>query len=108
MAKGSLAKEAVTKRIAQAFGEDYIGEVDKKLYVWAIENGEKIQIAIAMTCPKVPVQTDGTVFVDNGGAYDFENMAVTTTASANNNKEPLVISMEEKKNISNLITKLGL
>ena len=41
--KGALAKEAVAKKIAEAFGSDYIGESDKKLYVWGDENGEKIQ-----------------------------------------------------------------
>ena len=47
MAKGAIAKQVVINKIAEAFGADYIGEVDKKLYVWADENGEKIQIAIA-------------------------------------------------------------
>lgn len=42
MAKGAIAKEAVAKKIAQIFGADFVGEFDKKLYVWAEENGEKI------------------------------------------------------------------
>jgi hypothetical protein len=42
MAKGNIAKGEVVKRIAAAFGTDYIGEFDKKIYVTAMENGEKI------------------------------------------------------------------
>ena len=31
-AKGSVAKEKVINKIANAFGEDWIGEVNKKYY----------------------------------------------------------------------------
>ena len=34
-AKGTTAKINVQNKIALAFGSDYIGEVDKKIYVWA-------------------------------------------------------------------------
>ena len=40
--KGTAAKAEVTKRIAAAFGTDFIGEFDKKIYVTATENGEKV------------------------------------------------------------------
>lgn len=33
MAKGSIAKEVITKKLKEAFGSDFIGEVDKKIYV---------------------------------------------------------------------------
>jgi len=55
MAKGQIAKDNVESIIAAAFGENYIGTVDKKIYVWGDENGEKVQVAISLTCPKTPV-----------------------------------------------------
>ena len=55
MAKGAIAKENINARIGEAFGEDYIGVFDKKIYVWADDGGERVQIAIAMTCPKTEV-----------------------------------------------------
>ena len=42
MAKGQIAKTQVADRIAKAFGNDWVGEYDKKLYVWATENGERL------------------------------------------------------------------
>ena len=45
MAKGAEAKANVVKKIQAAFGADFIGEYDKKVYVWSQENGEKIQIS---------------------------------------------------------------
>ena len=37
MAKGALAKENVIARLREAFGEDFVGVVDKKVYVYADE-----------------------------------------------------------------------
>ena len=31
MAKGSIAKEAIVRKLAEAFGEDFLGEYDKKI-----------------------------------------------------------------------------
>ena len=45
MAKGQIAKDYVAKKLAEVFGEHYLGEVDKKYYVEAPENGEMVQIA---------------------------------------------------------------
>ena len=42
MAKGSIAKDAVVEKIAEAFGEDFLGSYDKKYYVRAKENGQYI------------------------------------------------------------------
>lgn len=53
MARGTLAKENITNRLKEVFEEDFIGEYDKKVYLWADdEGGERIQVALAMTCPK--------------------------------------------------------
>lgn len=58
MAKGAEAKANFIQRIKTALGADYIGEVDKKYYVWSTENGERVQLAIALTCPKTPVAAE--------------------------------------------------
>ena len=42
MAKGAIAKEVITKKLKEAFGADFIGEVDKKIYIQAPENGEMV------------------------------------------------------------------
>ena len=55
MAKGTIGKQNVINKIKAAFGADFIGEYDKKIYVWTQENGERIQIALSLTCPKVQV-----------------------------------------------------
>lgn len=102
MAKGQIAKDKAIEKIAQAFGRDWIGVYDKKAYVWSEENGEKVQIAIALTCPKVPVGA-----VDTGSnALDFENMGATIAAPTE--FKPAEISDDERKNINDLMAALGL
>lgn len=106
MAKGAEAKANVVKKLQAAFGADFVGEYDKKVYVWAQENGEKIQIAISMTCPKNPVGVVNPASMDFGGDLDFENMGAPVVAQTN--FEPAEISDEEKQTVADLMAKLGL
>lgn len=100
MARGTEAKNEVIKKIQSAFGADYIGEVDKKIYVWSKENGEKMQIAISLTCPKTPV---GVVSI---GDRNFEDDAAPIVAATS--FEPAEITAEERENILSLMEKFGL
>ena len=106
MARGNIAKDLVEKKIIAAFGADYVGTADKKIYVQALENGEKVQIAISLTCPKVPITVDNTVQI---GDYNFEDSTLTTvTTSAAGGFIPAEISDEERANVAALMARLGL
>ena len=67
--RGEGAKNNVVKKIQEAFGEDFIGIRDKKIYVNAIDSpsNEKLQIAITLTLPKVTIDTvvEDTNFEDS-------------------------------------------
>lgn len=99
MAKGAQAKINVTNKIANAFGEDWIGEVNKKLYVWADDGGERVQISIALTCPKTPVDAPDKNFVPDNDWSEDETPP---------QKKTVEITDEEKKNIADLMERLGL
>ena len=105
-ARGTVAKENVIKKIAAAFGSDAIGEFDKKYYVWANDGGERVQIAIALTCPKTNIEVAENVVADSGD-WDFSDNAPITTKVAVSNAPPAEITEEEKENIANLLLKLG-
>ena len=102
MAKGNEAKKNLINKLIAAVGPSvYLGEYDKKYYFWSEENGEQIQVAISMTCPKNPVA------VIESDELNFEDI--------NENKEihpvkfePAEITQEEKDKIAELIEKLGL
>lgn len=91
--KGTLAKETVTKKIQEAFGPDFLGIVDKKLYINVKENGENVQIAITLTCPK-------------------ENLEFATAPEAQTTSQVTPVSTQftpqEKETIEELMRRVGL
>lgn len=111
MAKGNIAKQEVINKIIAAFGDDYVTTIDGKVYVWAKENGEKLQIALSLTCPKNLVgETKPTkvsmAAMDFGGSggWDFEAMDNTTTVPQKSTE----ISQQEIDNLEVLMARLGL
>ena len=107
MAKGNDAKEKLINKIITALGSDYVGCFDKKYYFNSEENGEKVQIAISMTCPKTPVGAEMMDFkAEPGDSLNFEDMSAAPIAGGKTNTAE--ISDEEKKNIAELMARLGL
>ena len=104
MAKGAVAKENVTKILAEAFGSNFIGEYDKKYYVWAQENGEKVQIAISLTCPKVAVEVSAAPIT---GDFNFEDDAPAVVVAAGG-FQPAEITDDERDKVRDLMKALGL
>lgn len=103
MARGSQAKSKIAEKIKNLYGADYVGESGGKYYVYENDGGEKIQIAISLTCPKNPI---GTVDMSNafGDGLDFEAEPVL----AQTKFEPAEITEQEKDNLKALMDRLGL
>lgn len=104
MARGTLAKQAVINKIQSAFGTDFIGEYDKKIYVWAQENGERVQIAISLTCPKVPVEVSSAPVT---GDFNFEDDTPNVVVAAGA-YQPADITPEERQRVNDLMRMLDL
>jgi len=103
MAKGAIAKENVAKKISECFGNDYIGEFDKKYYVWADDGGEKAQICITLTSPKVLRGIEET----NPTALNFDDDDEDKLHDSVEFK-PAEITEEEQNTLAELMAKLGL
>ena len=103
MARGAQAKSKVEQIISTAFKDNFLGVYDKKLYVQAEENGEMVQIAISLTCPKTPVTVSDKplVFEDK---LDFE----TGTTVVPQSQVQTEISDEERQTVKELMERLGL
>ena len=106
MARGNIAKEALINKIIKALGEDYIGMYDKKYYFSLPENGERVQIAISLTCPKTPIEV-ATNLVEDDSDWDFTDDK-PKAAIAVSNAAPAEITEQEIKNLEDLMKKLGL
>lgn len=103
MAKGTIAKQEVIKKIQSAFGTDFLGEFDKKIYVQAQENGEMVQIAMALTCPKTPVAVSNAPIV-KGDRMDFSDESTIIPVNSSNTE----ISEEERQTIADMMARFGL
>lgn len=107
--KGTIAKANVEKKIAEAFGADFLGISDKKIYLNVSDGGaEKIQVALSMTCPKTPVdfgvaQPSVSILSEKeiNEIPPWEDIPVVTPKKAE-------ITNEERENIYKLMEKLGL
>lgn len=103
MAKGTIAKQEVIKKIQSAFGTDFLGEFDKKIYVQAQENGEMVQIAMALTCPKTPVAVSNAPII-KGDRMDFSDESTIVPVNSSNTE----ISEEERQTIADMMARFGL
>lgn len=98
--RGALAKDRVVEKLKETFGTDFIGEYQKKYYVWADDGTEKVQISIALTCPKTQLETVQV------GDYDFTSDNTNTVLGATG-FDPAAITPEEEERAENLMKKLG-
>lgn len=105
MPKGTIAKQQVINKIQSVFGKDFIGEYDKKIFVWGQENGERVQIAISLTCPKVPVEISSAPIT---GDFNFEDDAPSNVVVAAGAYQPAEITDDERERVVDLMKKLGL
>ena len=108
MAKNDMAKSLVVAKLKEVFGNDFLGETDKKYYVMSEENGEKVQVAISLTCPKVPVEFAG--MASNSGSQANAESVDFDWGDTNKPAEPqpAVVSETEQENIRKMLQKLGL
>lgn len=102
--RGDTARENVTERIKEAFGADFVGIQDKKIYVQAKENGEKIQFAISLTMPKTPI---GATENPNDWRPKTEPKTEDSSVVVTSDK-PATLSPEDEATIAKLMKDLGI
>jgi hypothetical protein len=103
--KGQQAKEALTQELLGYFGERAF-KYDKELRVECMENGERVQIKIALTAAKVAVEKDGDVAIPGVAAIPAQgsdNPGFIAPVQA-----PAEPTLEEKETVKSLLSKLGL
>jgi hypothetical protein len=95
MAKGTQSKSQIVEKILSTF--DGAFEYGKEIRIPMIEDGERVEIKVTLTCAKVNV----------GGGDPVEG-AVSETPAPPAAAVSDVPTDEEKKNIADLMAKLGI
>lgn len=93
MARGSNAKLEITEKLRNLYGTDFIGIQDNKIYVWENDGAERVQIAIAMTCPKVGMESSTNTLVQDSSS-PFEEQTVLPQS-----KKDEILAMMERLGI---------
>ena len=90
MAKGQVAKQEITKKLLSTFEGSFLYNGNKEIRIPMIENGETVEIKVALTCAKENV----------GGNLDQSSIAQTGVSA--------LVTDEEKKQVKSLIEELNL
>lgn len=90
MAKGAESKVTITQKLLEMFPGSFV--YDKEIRIPMQENGETVQIKCVLTCAKTNVDAGGPQPTTAPSA-DFGNLEITP---------------EEKTEVEQLISKLGL
>lgn len=103
-ARGSEAKEKVMQNILAAFPGAF--KYDKEIRIPMVENGEELQIKVTLTAAKNMVAAGGDTAIP--GAQIKEVVGGFSATGPVTEKVPVKPTDEEKQNVSNLLSMLGL
>ena len=104
MARGALSKQEVAKKILSSFEGAFSYNDGKEIRIPLMEDGELIQIKVALTAAKENVNPgDDNIIPGEVGSIQTESS--TVTKSETKTIEP---TEEEKNNVKDLLAALGL
>ena len=95
MAKGSIAKEAITQKILDTFEGSFV--YGKEIRIPYDEDGNRVEIKITLTCAKENVGGNSAFTVTEGQPTQPAQASV-----------PAAPTEQEKANIADLMSRLGL
>lgn len=101
MAKGAQSKEAVIAKLLEVFPGSF--QYDKEFRIPMVENGEEIQIKVALTCAKTNVEKGEDTALP--GETVSSGAATTVTPAETKVFEQ---TEEEKANLEALLKKLDI
>jgi hypothetical protein len=99
--KGTILKKEITDKILATFEGSFLYNDGKEIRIPGIEDGQELQVKVALTCAKTNVSPDGE------NALPGEDTPVVATVS-NVSQAPVEATQEEKDNIKKMMEVLGL
>ena len=102
-AKGAIAKQEIAQKILNTFEGSFLYNDGKEIRINTVENGNIVQIKVALTCAKVPVEGG---FVPPEAAKKAE--IIDFTAATVKESVPAEPTEDEKERLATLLDKLGL
>ena len=101
-ARGSESKNIITAKLLETFAGSFI--YDKNVIIPMVENGETLQIKIALTCAKTNVESGMDTAIPGATAA----AAATPTPKVMDTHGVAEVTEEEKQNVLKAMAALGL
>ena len=101
MAKGQVSKAQITNKLLEIFDGAFLYNDGKEIRIPMIEDGNEVQIKVALTCAKDNVSQGADVALP--GSTDTTVVSTATVATT-----PVETTQEEKDNIKKMMAALGL
>lgn len=102
MAKGQILKDDISQKILEMFPNSFM--MDKNIYINGKENGEPVQIKVAFTTPKTPVEAPPQIDIaDDWGFGDSTSAPAPKVA-----QKATEITAEERQTVLDLMRELDL
>lgn len=101
--KGTILKKEITDKILEVFPGSFLYNDGKEIRIPGMEEGQLIQVKVALTCAKTNVEQNGE------NAIPGEVVSTSQTQSTDSIPQVKVEpSQEEKDNVKKLMASLGL
>ena len=97
--KGIILKKEITDKILETFPGSFLYNDGKEIRIPGMEEGQLIQVKVALTCAKTNVEQDGENALPGELNVGIPENKVQTTVE---------VSQEEKDNVKKLMAILGL
>lgn len=99
--KGTILKKEITDKILATFEGSFLYNDGKEIRIPGLEDGQELQVKVALTCAKT------NVFPNGENALPGED-ATTEVLIPNATQAAVEITQEEKNNIKKMMEVLGL
>ncbi len=99
--KGTILKKEITDKILETFEGSFLYNDGKEIRIPGLENGEMLQVKVALTCAKTAVTPDGENLLPG-------EEAPVATVAAQPSQGNVEATQEEKENVQKLMAFLGL
>lgn len=99
--KGSILKKEITDKILATFEGSFLYNDGKEIRIPGVEDGQELQVKVALTCAKTPVTPDGENALPGEDIVASTSVASVSTVMAET-------TQEEKDNIRKMMEVLGL
>lgn len=100
--KGTILKKEITDKILATFEGSFLYNDGKEIRIPGYEDGQLLQVKVALTCAKTNVEQNGE------NALPGEEASTPQETTPNISKADVEPTQEEKDNVKRLMASLGL